>query len=298
MILFCILALLNINTLTNVKLSYSPKTSVILPSCIDIKPLVVGDSIIMKTISYKGYTLTVYEDGRVFKHARVVVSELGNIRTLKSKFIKAYDNGNGYKYIHLWYENRHQSISVHRLVALTYLPNPNNFPEVNHIDGNKANNHVSNLEWCDRAYNVNDYVSKGRGVYEKFKVLCFDKNGRLIKEYPSLESTGMENGWNSENVFFVVSGKFNTAYGYYWIYKHNYISEIHTTEFIKNKFINPFKKPVIVKRNGIIIGEYSSISKAASDLFPASPLTARNKIRECLNKKIKHYHNYEFTQTI
>jgi hypothetical protein len=161
----------------------------------------------------------------------------------------------------------------------------------------KANNHVSNLEWCDRIYNVRYYVSKGRGVYEKFPVLCFNKEGKMIKEYPSLESTGLENNWNSENVFFIVSNKYNTAYGFHWIYKHNYNSEIHTIEYIKNKFINPFKKSVIAKKHGELIGEYSSISKAAAFLFPNSPLTARNKIRECLNGKIKHYFHYEFTNT-
>lgn len=56
---------------------------------------------------------------------------------------------------------------VHRLVALKFIPNPNNHTDVNHIDGNKKNNVVSNLEWCDRRYNLNHAISTVLKVYKK-----------------------------------------------------------------------------------------------------------------------------------
>lgn len=60
----------------------------------------------------------------------------------------------GYKTVSLWKNNKGSSKTIHRLVALTYLPNPNNLPEVNHIDGNKLNNQVNNLEWVTRSENM------------------------------------------------------------------------------------------------------------------------------------------------
>lgn len=70
----------------------------------------------------------------------ILVSNFGNIKFIK-KELKICDNGNGYLRInHINY--------IHRLVAEVFIPNPENKPEVNHIDGNKQNNRVDNLEWC------------------------------------------------------------------------------------------------------------------------------------------------------
>ena len=58
-------------------------------------------------------------------------------------------NHKGYKRVSIDYKKQF----IHRLVALAFIPNPNNYPQVNHIDCNKLNNHVENLEWCNNSYN-------------------------------------------------------------------------------------------------------------------------------------------------
>lgn len=67
----------------------------------------------------------------------------------------------GYLTTCLWCEGKGVSFMIHRLVALTFIPNPKNLPQVNHLDGDKANNHVSNLEWCTHAENQNHALDTG-----------------------------------------------------------------------------------------------------------------------------------------
>lgn len=73
----------------------------------------------------------------------------------KGKELRPNDNGNGYKLVFLTDSNKHprKAYKIHRLVADTFLPNPDNKPEVNHIDANKNNNAVCNLEWATRSEN-------------------------------------------------------------------------------------------------------------------------------------------------
>ena len=61
----------------------------------------------------------------------------------------------GYKYVNLCNHCKHKRMSVHRLVAMAFIPNPDNLPQVNHKDEVRDNNHVDNLEWCTVVYNQN-----------------------------------------------------------------------------------------------------------------------------------------------
>ena len=97
-----------------------------------------------------------------------------NIR--KAKFVSQHDNGRGYLHVGLSNDGKHKNEYVHRLVALTFIPNPDNLPQVNHKDEDNQNNYVENLEWCDCKYN-NNYrthiersvkTMKEKGHYEKF----------------------------------------------------------------------------------------------------------------------------------
>ena len=81
---------------------------------------------------------------------------------------------------------------VHRLVAEAFIPNPNNYPQVNHIDGNKLNNKVENLEWCTNEYNMKEACRLGLRdhIYKKGKEHCrsvkvnqYDLQGNFIKTW-------------------------------------------------------------------------------------------------------------------
>ena len=83
---------------------------------------------------------TVYPDGSV-------------INTARGNMLKPQENNCGYLRVQLCAAGRQPRLFVHRLVAELYIPNPDNLPQINHLDGNKKNNRVSNLEWCDASHN-------------------------------------------------------------------------------------------------------------------------------------------------
>lgn len=95
--------------------------------------------------------------------------------TGKRVLLRQSNDKRGYKVVNVRACNQSVQIKVHRLVALCFLPNPNNLPQVDHKDENPANNNVSNLEWCDPKYNVNYSISRLRNS-KKYM------NAKLTKE--------------------------------------------------------------------------------------------------------------------
>ena len=83
------------------------------------------------------------------------VSNIGRVKTTKTGRIlrQCLDNITGYYRVCLFKTDRRKRMKVHRLVAAAFIPNPDNLPFINHIDGNKLNNNVSNLEWCTAKHN-------------------------------------------------------------------------------------------------------------------------------------------------
>lgn len=89
-----------------------------------------------------------------------LVSTLGNVKTINGRFKKVvYDNKNSYGYVELWKNNKGKKFRIHRLVAETFIPNYDNKEQVNHIDGNKTNNCVDNLEWVTPKENVTHAIN-------------------------------------------------------------------------------------------------------------------------------------------
>lgn len=89
-----------------------------------------------------------------------LVSSLGNVKTVKGNFKKViYDNKNSYGYVELWKNNKGKKFRIHRLVAETFIPNYANKEQVNHIDGDKTNNCVSNLEWVTPKENIRHAIN-------------------------------------------------------------------------------------------------------------------------------------------
>lgn len=140
-------------------------------------------------------------------------------RSLKGEIMKPTICSCGYSQIRLVKNGVRKSYMTHRLVAIAFIPNPNNLPEVNHKDENKLNNSIDNLEWCDRKYNVN----YGTGIERcsnklKKKVYCYDKDLNLVKIYNSTQET-KEDGYQPSHVGDVALGKRKTHKGMIFKYE-------------------------------------------------------------------------------
>ena len=147
-----------------------------------------------------GYIIT--KDGRVFSEDRVLTRKnRWGVETefnYKGRGIKPYKcKRGGYLWVSL---GRGYKQSIHRLVAITYLPNPLGKPQVNHIDGNKENNRVDNLEWCDQSGNMVHAASLGNrgGPYGKQKlVACATLDQAMLAEYKKVGSVKAMDGFMS-----------------------------------------------------------------------------------------------------
>lgn len=158
------------------------------------------------------------------------VSNLGNVRSLnyrqtgQTKILKTVKERYGYLLVNLSKNGKTKSFKVHRLVAEAFLPNWFDCPQINHIDEDKANNHIDNLEWCDAKYNSN-HGTRNERIFRKTTngklskpVLQYTKSGEFVKEYPSAHEAE-RNGYNNSNVISCCRGKYKTYKGYIWKYK-------------------------------------------------------------------------------
>ena len=168
---------------------------------------------IWKPIGYEGYE----------------VSNLGRVKSYKydkinGKIMNPYKNTKGYLQIDLQLDGRKREnrvhLSVHRLVAISFIPNPDNLPQVNHKDEDKTNNCVDNLELCTNDYNAH-YGTHIERVAEKIRVPIYsvDKQGN-IEHFPGVREadrivSGKEYGISAP-ISMCLNGKRKTAYGRQW----------------------------------------------------------------------------------
>ena len=131
------------------------------------------------------------------------------------KFLKLNNHNNGYLNVTLRVEGKSITRLVHRLIAITFLENPNNLPQVNHKDENKHNNSVENLEWCSNIYNSNyGNCQENKARAQRKPILCIETKTK----YPSLTEAGRQTGINIRHISEVCNGKIKTAGGFHWKY--------------------------------------------------------------------------------
>lgn len=171
----------------------------------------------------------------------------------KDDRLKTQIQNSGYEICHLSKEGERKAKLVHRIVAKTFIPNPENKPQVNHKNGIKTDNRAVNLEWVSLEENMRhafdnglmeNNIERGKRLmsvvgkrYSKVNgdrlrqfsketskpVIQLDLEGNFIKEYPSIKSARRETGIG--NINRAVSGLYKQVGGFKWVLRSNYISK-------------------------------------------------------------------------
>lgn len=138
------------------------------------------------------------------------VKSIGTYNTCKRGILNPMIDTSGYEHVKLFNHGLAKDISVHRLVALAFLPNPSNLKYVNHKDENPRNNRVDNLEWCTNSYNL--IYSVGVMVEQ------YTKEGQLIKVFNSVADASRELGIPTTNISKCCKGLRKSAGNFIWKY--------------------------------------------------------------------------------
>lgn len=167
-------------------------------------------------VGYEGL-YEVSDLGNVRSMARCVDNGRGWKRPYRAKEKALQKNNHGYLIVGLYSKGKAKLMSVHRLVAEAFIPNPENKAEVNHIDGNKTNNCVWNLEWATRTENACHSVNvlKKNPSIAKRKAVRHIETGKV---YPSLRAAEAETGIWASGICRVAQGKAPSASGTHWEY--------------------------------------------------------------------------------
>lgn len=169
---------------------------------------------------------------------RYQVSNQGRVKSLDSvdsigraktgKVISVKRNNRGYVQVHLHRDGKCAMKLMHRIVAEAFIDNPNGYDQVNHINENKADNQVENLEWCTNMYNRHhgsgiERMARNRDyklvVANVNKAIAqIDKMGNTVNIWKNISEAKRHTGVNDTSISFCCRGKQRTAGGYFWRY--------------------------------------------------------------------------------
>lgn len=151
------------------------------------------------------------------------ISNRGNIRSInyhrekRTQNLKQMKSDRRFMVVSLSTNKGFKTVPIHRLVAQAFIPNPDNLPQVNHIDGDRHNNCVENLEWCTDKQNIEHAI---RNKIIKCKPINqYDLEGNFIKEWRSISSACKY--YKNSHIWGAVYSKSHLANGFIWKLKEN-----------------------------------------------------------------------------
>ena len=173
--------------------------------------------------------------GRVRTVDRVVKTKNG-MRLIKGRILKQQLDRCGYLVLGFSVNGKKFNRKVHRIIAQTFLPNPDNLPQVNHINCNRTENNVDNLEWCTPQYNMQYKEKYGTSSAEAAEALgrpLFSVNLTTLEvsRFCSQLEAGRELGIGHQNISAVIKEKRKTAGGYWFVNDDDNVIEAVKAKF-------------------------------------------------------------------
>lgn len=201
------------------------------------------------------------------KYGNYEVSNIGRIRNAKIKKIKnTRVHKTGYVYGKTKKDGKKINIKLHRVVAETFIPNPYNKPQVNHINGIKHDNRVENLEWCTHSENMQHaraigLLSKTEKNVRKTEVLQISKDGVLLKQWKSIKEAANVLNLSESGISDVCRGYENreTCGGFIW----KYVNAPFTHAKHKKSNNSNKKRTYVLDLDGNFLNEFDSLRESA-----------------------------------
>lgn len=188
------------------------------------------------------------------------VSEIGEVRKDTNNYILKQSSAQDYKFVTLLILGHQKRMRVHRLVAEAFITNPDNKPYVNHIDGNRSNNKVENLEWVTPAENSQHAVAAGLWSKRRARpVIQYNLDGIQMATFESASEAARQTGGSQSKITMCCRRQRDSANDYQW----RYLDDPHQdVQKLQKKFITG-KRVAKCNDNGEILEIYPSFKEAA-----------------------------------
>ena len=149
---------------------------------------------------------------------RIVSSETGT-RFLKGRVLKQRNDKDGYLLVHIKIDGKQTTKLAHRLVAQTFIKNADNLPQVNHLDCNRTNNNVENLEWCTASYNQKYREKYGVSQTEAVghPVFAINLSTLEVTHFQSQSEAGQALGADTGSINKVIKGRLKQTNGFWFV---------------------------------------------------------------------------------
>lgn len=163
--------------------------------------------------------------GRIKMLTREVLANK-SIKHINKHILTQHLSTKGYLYVYLWAGNKKERIYVHKAVLSSFIREKRIGEECNHLNENRLDNRLDNLEWCSHKYNIN-YGNRTKKQSESMKnhkslskpVLQLNMDGEYIAEYPSLREAGRVMNRSFTSIKECCKGRYKSAFGFKWMYK-------------------------------------------------------------------------------